>query len=87
MIHSFNSDFFCIFALYMRRGVLFDYFFSDFAVTTAILPDIQHVMSDDKVTANDSKTLRLFPTVGNAVQGLDDARFPRWEIRVNMMVF
>ena len=27
MIHSFNSDFFCIFALYMRRGVLFDYFF------------------------------------------------------------
>ena len=44
-------------------------------------------MSDDKMTANDSKTLRLFPTVGNAVQGLDGARFPRWEIRVNMMVF
>jgi len=44
-------------------------------------------MSDDKVTANDSKTLRLFPTVGNAVQGLDGARFPRWEIRVNMMYF
>lgn len=61
--------------------------FSDFAVTTAILPDIQRVMSDNKVTANNSKALRLFPTEGNAVQGLDGARFPRWEIRVNMMVF
>lgn len=55
MIHSFNSDFFCIFALYMRRGVLFDYFFSDFAVTGNLLSVNEYCT----VTANCKKIFHL----------------------------